>query len=87
MSQTEPCRKVDRVLVDSSGGGYGSPIERDPGLVLEDVLEGWETVERARDIYGVVFTDAGEAGFAVDGPATETRRRALLEALQGEVST
>ncbi|MGE3595979.1 MAG: hydantoinase B/oxoprolinase family protein [Dehalococcoidia bacterium] len=40
---------------DSSGGGYGDPRTRNPKWVLDDVLEGWETVERARDLYGVVF--------------------------------
>jgi N-methylhydantoinase B len=36
------------------GGGYGPPGERDPGRVLRDVLEGKVSVERARDVYGVV---------------------------------
>ena len=34
----------------NSGGGYGDPRTRDPKRVLEDVLEGWESVERARDV-------------------------------------
>src|SRR5262249_2542808 len=41
---------------DSSGGGYGKPKARNPKLVLDDVLEGWESLERARQIYGVAFT-------------------------------
>jgi N-methylhydantoinase B len=36
------------------GGGYGPPSERDPGLVLRDVREGKVSVERAREVYGVV---------------------------------
>ena len=43
---------------DSSGGGYGDPLTRDVRRVLTDVLEGWESREKARDIYGVVFTGA-----------------------------
>lgn len=35
------------------GGGYGSPEERDPELVLRDVVEGKVSVERARDVYRV----------------------------------
>jgi N-methylhydantoinase B len=35
------------------GGGYGPPSEREPELVLRDVLEGKVSVERARDVYGV----------------------------------
>ncbi len=61
----------------SSGGGYGSPLERDPRRVLHDVLEGYETLERARDVYGVVLK-GGEAGeFELDVAATATRRAEL----------
>ena len=31
------------------GGGYGSPAARDPGRVLEDVREGYVSLEQARD--------------------------------------
>jgi N-methylhydantoinase B len=44
--------------------------------VLNDVLEGWETVERARDVYGVAFTGAArDETLAVDAVATEALRR------------
>ena len=60
---------------DSSGGGYGNPKERDPKLVLEDVLETWETIERAREIYGVVFSGSQEdETLAVDWNETERLR-------------
>lgn len=39
----------------TSGGGYGNPFERDARRVLKDVLDGFETIERARDVYGVAF--------------------------------
>jgi N-methylhydantoinase B len=39
------------------GGGYGPPEERDPERVLRDVLEGKVSVERAREVYGVVVED------------------------------
>jgi N-methylhydantoinase B len=59
----------------AAGGGYGSPRERDPRRVLEDVLEGWETPERARDVYGVAFTGTIEADtLAVDTAATARLR-------------
>jgi N-methylhydantoinase B len=35
------------------GGGYGPPEERNPELVLRDVVEGKVSVERARDVYRV----------------------------------
>ncbi len=37
------------------GCGVGDPLERDPDLVLEDVIEGFVSVERAREDYGVVI--------------------------------
>ncbi len=37
------------------GGGYGSPFARDPARVLEDVREGYVSLERARDEYGVAI--------------------------------
>lgn len=39
----------------AGGGGYGSPLERDPALVLEDVREGYVSFDRARDVYGVAI--------------------------------
>lgn len=63
---------------DSSGGGYGSPLTRDPVRVLTDVLEGWESIEKARDIYGVLFTGKIEDdSLAVDADATAARRAEL----------
>ena len=35
------------------GGGFGDPFQRDPHLVLQDVVEGLVTPEGARDRYGV----------------------------------
>ena len=42
------------------GGGYGPPMTRDPERVSQDVREGWITLERAREVYGVVIDDGGE---------------------------
>lgn len=44
----------DRVeIVTPGGGGYGSPADRDPELVQEDVAEGYVTAERAKADYGL----------------------------------
>lgn len=60
---------------DSAGGGYGDPRTRDPARVLHDVLEGWESREKAREVYGVVFTGAIEdETLAVDEAATAVLR-------------
>ncbi|MDF1735138.1 MAG: hydantoinase B/oxoprolinase family protein [Minwuia sp.] len=59
----------------SGGGGYGSPMDRDPRKVLRDVLERYETPERARDVYGVVLTGSGDdESLALDVAATEKLR-------------
>ena len=64
--------------VDAGGGGYGSPLERDPERVLKDVLDHWETIERADSIYGVVFDGKLEdASLSVNAPATDARRAEL----------
>jgi N-methylhydantoinase B len=52
----------ERVILSlPGGGGYGDPLERDPDLVARDVEDGLVSVERARDVYGVVLMD-GERG-------------------------
>ncbi|MEZ5101449.1 MAG: hydantoinase B/oxoprolinase family protein [Thermoleophilia bacterium] len=62
---------------DCGGGGYGPPAERDPERVLQDVLEGYVTVEAARETYRVAFTGTpDEPGFAVDAAATRALRAA-----------
>jgi N-methylhydantoinase B len=60
------------VLQSAGGGGYGDPLEREPERVLTDVREGSLTIERARDVYGVVVR-----GSDVDAAATSAHRRAL----------
>ena len=37
----------------AGGGGWGSPLERDPQRVLADVLDGLVTLESAQADYGV----------------------------------
>ena len=41
----------------AAGGGYGPPAQRDPERVRRDVIEGWITRARARDVYAVVLRD------------------------------
>jgi N-methylhydantoinase B len=40
------------------GGGYGSPLERDPALVVADVRDEKISPARARSIYGVAVDTA-----------------------------
>lgn len=46
----------DVVTMDAAGGGgYGDPLERDPELVEMDVADGYVSVNKARENYGVVI--------------------------------
>jgi N-methylhydantoinase B len=63
------------------GGGWGDPLERAPAKVLEDVLDEYVSVERARSDYGVVLVGSLQAfDLAVDAVATERLRAALRAA-------
>lgn len=65
----------------SAGGGYGDPRTRDPRRVLKDVLEGYETLERAREVYGVALTGRIEdETLALDEAATARLRAAPVPA-------
>jgi N-methylhydantoinase B len=67
----------------AGGGGYGDPLDRDVRRVLNDVLERYETPDRARDIYGVVFSGSGPDALQVDEAATDRRRSELRSARPG----
>lgn len=68
-----------------SGGGYGDPLDRDPQRVLNDVLEGYETVERASDVYGVILCGDKSAGFRIDEVATEQLRSRIRHTRESSV--
>ena len=61
------------VSLTAGGGGYGSPLEREPKLVKQDVIEGWISPTRAREVYGVVLNCKGE----IDAAATVARREQM----------
>jgi N-methylhydantoinase B len=66
------------------GGGFGSPLLRDPEAVREDVLDEYVSPAAARDRYGVALRGSLEQGdVAVDHEATE-RLRAQLAKERGE---
>jgi N-methylhydantoinase B len=61
--------------VDSGGGGYGDPLDRDPELVRHDVLEGWISPAAAREVYGVALAgDVEDESLEVRGEETEALR-------------
>lgn len=67
-------RKGDAYVMRSGGGGgFGTPLERDPEMVLLDVRQGYVSREAARTSYGVVLSADG----CVDQAATADERRRL----------
>jgi N-methylhydantoinase B len=56
-------------LEQTGGSGYGTPMERDPGQVLEDVRNGYVSAAAAVAKYGVVI-----AGGEIDEAETARRR-------------
>ncbi len=65
----------DVIIMDAAGGGgYGDPLERDPEMVQDDVIQGYVSLEKARQDYGVVI-DTGT--LMVDTAATEELRRSM----------
>src|SRR5919106_6244494 len=67
------------LLVDyvAGGGGFGDPIDRDPQAVLRDFGRGWGGRGIVARVYGVILQKEGKE---VDAPATDARRRDILEA-------
>ncbi len=74
-----------RVELNPPGGaGYGPPRRRDPQAVLRDVIEGYVSIEAAREAYGVVIEFSGSQDslvglpeqFEIDWPATQALRSA-----------
>jgi N-methylhydantoinase B len=67
-----PVRIDDRIVASSAGGaGFGLAVERDPAAVLEDVLDGYVTIEAAEALYRVTIADG-----AIDEARTAALRAA-----------
>ena len=76
----EKWRKISNLPLDENeivsfrtggGGGYGSPLERDPKMVLQDVINGFVSLAKAKEEYGVVID---EKEMKVDTEATRKTR-------------
>lgn len=65
----------------AGGGGYGSPLERDPQLLVEDVMDGYITLKTAREIYGVAIKVIDEelAQYEIDHEETGRLRAQLAK--------
>ena len=61
------------------GGGFESPLLRDPQAVCEDARDEYVSIEAARERYGVVLTGSAIAcDLAVDEEATRALRAARI---------
>ncbi len=62
----------DVVMIDAAGGGgYGNPLERDPECVERDVIEGYISIDKAGEEYGVAIHPES---FKADKEKTRTLR-------------
>jgi N-methylhydantoinase B len=63
--QDIPLSAGDRVeVMTPGGGGYGDPRERDPALVLRDVVRGYYSRQSAEELFGVSVTADDEIDHA-----------------------
>lgn len=64
------------IIRSAGGGGYGDPLKRDTAKVASDLREGLISEQSAREIYGLVLDDHGEA----DSAATAVTRSEIASA-------
>ena len=80
------------VNTTAGGGGYGDPLDRDPGQVVADLLDGYITAATAEATYGVTVLPDGSwqptsarrarasaASSDAGAPASEPDKRAKAE--------
>ena len=62
---------------EGGGGGWQDPRTRPPDWVLEDVIDGFVSLDAARDVYGVAvrMLDEDAALYEVDQAGTERLRK------------
>lgn len=69
----------ERLVSEAPGGaGFGNPLERDPGIVRMRAREGWISLQRAKDVYGVIL-DTSTEQYTVDNDKTANLRERLIK--------
>lgn len=63
------------IAVTHGGGGFGDPVKREPARVLVDVVNGFVSADKAKQIYGVVLDSTQQE---IDFAATATERGRIL---------
>jgi N-methylhydantoinase B len=72
---SKPMKKGDVIRVITPGaGGYGDPKKRPVEKVLQDVVEEKVSVEKAKELYGVVILETSDGDYQVDEKATAALR-------------
>jgi N-methylhydantoinase B len=66
----------------NGGGGYGLPWERKVESVLDDVIDGLLSMDKAREVYGVAITEVDADALVYEVDEEETAR--LRDALAGD---
>jgi N-methylhydantoinase B len=64
------------VLRSGGGGGFGSPLDRAPERVQQDVRQGYVTIAAACDYYGVILEPES---LTIDVAATNLQREKLID--------
>lgn len=62
----------EQFMFESTGGGWGPPVERPAEMVLDDVLDDYISIEAARDQYKIVIE---ENTMTIDEEATRLLRQ------------
>ena len=74
------CQPGNVIQFESAGGGgYGDPLQRDPQAVAADVVNGYVSLEKALEDYGIVIDPLT---LKVDAPGTEKVRDRRKDDLQ-----
>jgi N-methylhydantoinase B len=73
----------------AGGGGFGDPLQRDPALVLQDVIDDYVSIERAAKDYGVVIKaiDPEICEYEIDEAATNAERETIAGLRQDWLAT
>lgn len=74
------CKPGDHITFESNGGGgCGNPLLRPPEEVLEDVIDEYISLKKAREVYGVAIREIDKEvlHYEIDWEETERLRREL----------
>jgi N-methylhydantoinase B len=81
-------RKGDHVSCSSNGGGgVGDPLEREPIMVMEDVIDGFLSIQAAKEFYGVIINIIDEASLLYQIDEEKTLKLRKRKKMINKIST